>query len=70
MKIVEHLIVDDEITDYGDLHMDEDLHMNLHSYVATKMIKDVLVIVDMDVADVVEDLHDTVDLCVPCSPEL
>ena len=79
MEIVEHIIVGDEISYYEDLHMVVD--MDLHLYVVVEMIKDVLVIVDMvdidiatnmefDVVDMFEDLHDTMDLCVPNFPEL
>ena len=48
MKIVEHLIMDDKIVGYEDLHMDEDLH----SYVVAEMIKDVPVFMDMFDMDV------------------
>lgn len=65
----------DEIVDYADLHMDEDVYMvadmDLNSYGATYMVEDSIVAtnaeldvggVDSLVLDVGEGLHDTVDL--------
>ena len=73
MKIAHHRIVDDGIANYEDLHMDEDLHMvanmDLNSLVSTEMIEhlvdiDVAIDVELDIVDVVEDLHDSMDLYV------